>query len=93
MCYQIARFLGTICLTWLFTTGSKPIEFVKSLFNVSENSDPKDNFRKIIQILINCDLCSGFWIGVIVYRDIFIAAIVSILSESLGRVLSKLWGI
>lgn len=45
-----------------------------------------DNF--IIRLL-NCAMCSGFWIGLIFTFDIQLAAIISILSEFLNRYLNS----
>ncbi len=87
---NIINFIGILCLTWLFTTGSKPIEFAKKFLQIAEDSDPKDITRKVIAKLINCDLCSGFWIGLIFYQNLLLACIVSITAELFGRLINKI---
>lgn len=86
---EVIKYIGVICATWLFTTGSAPIEFIKEFFNVSEDSEPKDRLRKVISSLINCNLCSGFWIGLAVYQNLWMACIISISAEIFGRVWDK----
>lgn len=43
--------------------------------------------------LINCALCSGFWIGLLVTWDIYLAAIISVCAEFICKKLTggKLW--
>lgn len=86
---ETIKFIGLICFTWLFTTGAAPIQFVKELFNVHIDSTAKDNTSKILTKLLNCDLCVGFWFGLIIYQDIWIASILSLSCEIFSRILSK----
>lgn len=87
----IIKFIGLIFFTWLFTTGAAPIQFIKDSFNVGQDSEPKTLFGQVAQKLLNCDLCMGFWFGLIFYQNIWYACIISITSEIWGRVWSKLF--
>ena len=87
---ETIKFIGLICFTWLFTTGAAPIQFVKEFFNIHNESVAKDVIRKILTKLLNCDLCMGFWFGLIIYQDIWIASILSLSCEIFGRILAKL---
>jgi hypothetical protein len=60
-------FLGLLAFTYLFTQGTGPVEFIKKLLRVSNESSPTDLTRQVIQKLINCPKCSGFWIGLTFY--------------------------
>lgn len=87
---EIIKFLGLLCMVWLFTTGSAPIQFIKEFLGLHEDSNTKNVFKKVVIKLINCDLCSGFWFGLAVYQNIWMACIVSICAEGFGRLLAIL---
>lgn len=88
---ETINFIGLMCLTWLLTTGSAPIEFIKEFFDVhDEPKEKKGNIKKVLTKLFNCDLCLGFWIGLLFYQNILIACIFSLSCEIFGRVLAKL---
>jgi hypothetical protein len=85
---ETINFIGLLCLTWLITTGAAPIQFIKEFIGIAEN--PKGLIRKIASKLFNCDLCLGFWIGLLFYQNILIACIFSLSCEIFGRILDKL---
>lgn len=82
------NFIGLLCLTWLITTGASPIQFIKEFLGITEDAKPL--FKRIIAKLVNCDLCLGFWIGLIFYQNILIACVFSLSCEIFGRILAKL---
>lgn len=87
---EIIKFIGLLCFTWLFTTGSDPVQFLKEFLNIHEGSTSKNLAIKTITKFVNCDLCSGFWIGFAVYQNIWMACIISIAAEGFGRLLAFL---
>ena len=73
--------LCVACFTFLFTYAS-PVIQVK---NWLENLLPKNLLFKAIFKLLKCALCFGFWFGLILFGNIFIASLISVLSELMYR--------
>jgi len=74
----ILSILGLASVSVLFVEAEPLIILKHKLFNKIENYQDKWFWR-----LINCVLCSGFWIGLAFTGDILTAAIVSVLAEVL----------
>lgn len=87
---ETINFIGLLCLTWLITTGATPIQFIKQFIGIAEESNNKNLFLRMLRKLINCDLCLGFWIGLLFYQNILIACVFSLSCEIFGRILAKL---
>lgn len=64
---ETIKFIGLLCFTFLFTEGAAPVQFIKKLLEIHNVSEPKPLYKKVIQGLVNCNMCSGFWIGLIYY--------------------------
>lgn len=88
---DIIKFLGIILFTWLFVEGAAPIQFLKEFFKVGQDSEPKQLIRQLLQKLLNCPLCLGFWFGMIGYLDFWMACIVSVSAEIISRLLNLLF--
>ena len=84
---EIINFIGILSLTWLFTTGASVIQFAKNFLTIGNLSSPKGLTLTLIQKLINCSMCSGFWIGLIYYQNFLLACIVSISAELFQRLI------
>lgn len=84
------KFLGVIAITYLFVEGASVIQFIKELFGVANESKPKNRILIVIQKLINCSMCSGFWIGLAIYQDFYMACIMSLTCEAFSRIVNKL---
>jgi hypothetical protein len=84
----IIHYIGLICFTWLFATGADPIQFIKNFFKVGNDSEPKDITRQLLQKLLNCSMCMGFWFGLIYYQNFLLACVVSISAELFSRLLN-----
>lgn len=84
------KFLGLIAFTWLFVEGSAPIEFLKKLAGIHNGSEisAKKLVKHVVRKLVNCALCSGFWIGLIYYQDILLACLTAIGSEIFKRLIN-----
>ena len=88
---EIIKFMGLLSLTWLFVEGAQPAQYLKSVLKISNEDTPKDATRLIFQALFNCCLCTGFWVGLIAYQNLYIAAIFSISAEAFSRIIRKYW--
>ena len=87
---EIIKLLGSICAVWLFTTGAGPVQFLKLWLKIDEQTNTKLIPLLVISKLINCDLCTGFWVGLLVYQNFWMACIISVSCEAFGRILNKL---
>jgi|LakMenEpi03Aug12_release.lakeMendotaPanAssembly.Ray.scaffolds.fasta_scaffold3060321_1 hypothetical protein len=84
---EIINFIGILSITWLFATGAGSVQFIKNFFEVGSNSQPKKLWKQVAQELVNCSMCSGFWIGLAYYKSFILACIVSISAELFTRLL------
>ena len=77
--------IGFICIAVLFNT-AEPILLLKRRIGFKEEDyDTYSNNKKLIHRGLYCCMCTGFWIGLILTGDIFIASIVSIGSELINK--------
>lgn len=83
------EFIGLICLTYLFVDSSI-MQKIKHLFGISNLDSPTRKIQIFFQELLNCCMCSGFWIFLLCYQDLYLAAIGSILTETLKRIIDKI---
>lgn len=88
---ETINFIAILAITWLFTTGAGSVQFIKDFFKVGNMSTPKGLTMAVIQKLINCSMCSGFWIGLAYYQNFLMACIVSISAEIFSRLLNLLF--
>jgi type III secretory pathway component EscU len=87
------NFIALLSLTWLFTEGATPVQFLKKLFNVHADAETAklSLTKKVVQGLINCALCSGFWIGLIYYQNLLMACLVSVGAELFARAIKLIF--
>lgn len=64
---ETIKFLGLLAFTWLFVYGSAPIQFGKMLLGLTQESEIRNTWMKVLRKLVNCSLCSGFWIALLFY--------------------------
>jgi hypothetical protein len=86
------KYLGVIGLVLMVVEYATPIQWVKVHFKVDQGAKLKDNqlIRKLLQGMLNCALCFGFWAGLGFYQDLYWAVIISFSSEIVYRLYSKL---
>ena len=77
----LINIIGLACLSFLFAVGAEPIQWIKEIFCVGPEDKYYNKIQWVILKLINCSLCSGFWIGLIFTQSIILAGIISILAE------------
>jgi len=87
---EFINFIGLIVLVWMFVDGAGPVQFIKEQLNVHNDTKSSKVVILLISKLINCALCSGFWIGLLYYQSLELAAIVSVTSEIFYRFITKL---
>lgn len=63
----VIEYISILCATCLFVEWAAPIQFIKEALNIAPESNPSNIPLQLLQALVNCCLCSGFWIGVIYY--------------------------
>ena len=77
----IITHLGLAAISFLFASGAEPIQLLKHKFNLLTIEDHNPEWKNFLIKLINCSLCSGFWVGLIFTQSLYSAAIISILAE------------
>lgn len=87
---EIIKFISVLALTWLFVEGAASVKFFKDLANIGPDSNPSKTWLMVAKALVNCGMCSGFWIGLIVYHDIYMASLTSVCADLFGRFINKL---
>lgn len=90
---DIVKYLGVIGIVLMVVEYADPVETLKIYFNVHQGAKLKDNqmIRKIIQALLGCALCFGFWAGLGFYLDVYWAVIIAFSSEIAYRLIAKLF--
>ncbi len=90
---EAIKFLGLLALIWLFVKGAAPVQFIKKVFKVENDSKPSGITGKLVQKFVNCALCSGFWIGMGYYwlsghpSFVLMACLVSVCAEIFARII------
>jgi len=89
----MVKYLGVIGLVLMIVEFATPIEWLKIHFKVDMGAKLKDNqlFRKLVQGLLNCALCTGTWVGLAFYWDLYWAMIVAFSCEIAYRLIKKLF--
>jgi hypothetical protein len=85
---ETINFIGILAAVWLFTTGASVVQEIKNILELGNLSNPKNLALKLIRKLINCSMCTGFWVGLAYYQNFLMACIVSIASEIFTRLLT-----
>ena len=86
----LINFIGLCSLIHLFTSAAEPIQDIKAWYNLDTNAEYKNPYQWFFVKLLNCNMCTGFWVGLFFYHTLPLAAITSLTSEALGRIISKL---
>lgn len=86
----LITFLSLCCFVFLFAVGAEPIQDIKTKFSVGPLDEYMSPIQWFITKMLNCSLCSGFWIGLIFYQSILLACLVSVTSEILTRIITKI---
>ena len=84
---EILLILGIACMSVLFVVAEPLIISKMMVFKMIYGK--KDYTNSFIWKLINCALCSSFWIGLAITQDIYQASIISILSELIYKKINE----
>jgi len=95
---EYIKFIGLLCLVYLFIEGSGPIQFLKKLLNIHNDSDSNNITLIVLKKLVNCSLCSGFWLGLLYYFElipsfVLIASFASVSAEIFYRIYKRMTSI
>lgn len=82
---NIELIIALSCASWLFAEGAQPIQDLKRLFYLDTAANISGTFHGFLVDLLNCSLCSGFWIALAYSGDWKCAVMVSLLSETISR--------
>jgi hypothetical protein len=85
------QYLGIIAITLLIVEFAEPIEWIKKYLGISNQSDPKTLTKQVLQKLVNCSLCVGFWTGLILTFNLYEAAVLSFASELTYRIIKQIF--
>lgn len=77
-------------LSFLFVTAEPLILFKRFLGFKEEDYMKFSKTKAFVHRLINCCLCSGFWIGLIITHTVYDAALISIISEIIYKINNRL---
>lgn len=95
----IINFIGLLALIYMFVKGAAPIQFIKRLAKVHNDSEPKKLWLQLIQKLVNCSMCFGFWTGLVYYwflgvdNYILMGCIVSLSAELFTRIIDHIFNL
>ena len=85
----VIKFIGLIFAIWMFIY-STAIIFLKEYFNIANDSQPKKIPLQLIQKFLNCSMCIGFWAGLAIYQNFWLACITSLTAVAFDHIVSKL---
>ena len=77
-------------LSFLFVTAEPMILFKRFIGFKEEQYMQFSKTKAFIHRLINCCLCSGFWIGLIITHTVYDAALIAVLSELIFKINQRL---
>lgn len=77
----ILELAGLACAGYLFAEAAQPVQYLKKLCRT-------DRVGWLSQLL-DCSLCSGFWIGLVYTQNVLSACIVSVMAEVVSRWMKK----
>jgi hypothetical protein len=82
---EIMKLIGIAAMGFLFVA-SEPMILIKTWFFTQVYKG--DYTKLMIWRLLNCCLCSSFWIGFVITQDILSASIIAVVAELIYRKLS-----
>lgn len=87
---MVITIIGLACLGYLLAVAAEPAQDIKEYFNLHIDAVYRNKFQWFFVKMLNCCLCFSFWLGLSVTLNISVAAIVSVLSEIICRLMKKL---
>jgi len=87
---MITTIIELACLSYLFVVAEPSILLRELIGFKEENYFEYGKIKKFFHRLLNCCMCSGFWIGLIATGNIGTAAIISISAEIIYRIMNKI---
>ena len=88
---ELIKYFGVIGITLMIVKYALPIQWIKKHYKMDMDSNhDKHPFKKIPQKLFNCAFCLGFWVGLILYQDIYWGVVISFSAEIIYLAYNKL---
>jgi hypothetical protein len=89
---ETIKFIGVCGIVLMIVKYAQPIQWLKEYYNLHDDAVIKTGLAKqLLQKLLNCALCLGFWVGLAFYFDLYFAVCISFAAEILYRALDKLF--
>jgi hypothetical protein len=82
---EIMKLIGIAAMGFLFVAAEPAILIKTWMFQIIYKGDYT---KLMIWRLLNCCLCSSFWLGFAITQDILSASIIAVISEMIYRKLS-----
>ena len=89
---DLIKYFGVIGIVLMCVEYAQPLKWVKTYFRIDQDATLKDSEwqRKILQGMVNCCLCLGFWIGLTFYLNLYWAVIIAFSSELAYMIFNKI---
>lgn len=81
----ILKCLGVASISYLWVV-SEPTQWLRSRIGMTPDNDKLNKLGIIIMGLLNCELCMGFWIGLLWFHTLPMAALISVLSVIISNI-------
>jgi hypothetical protein len=78
---MIQNIIELSCLSWLIAEGASPAQWLKHRLRIER--------FPVLEQLLTCSLCTGFWVGLIGTQNILHASLVSVIAEGISRINRK----
>lgn len=86
----MVEFFCLCASVFLFTHGAEPIEIMKQWLGFSSDSEVITELQFWMIKLVNCSMCTGFWVGLVYYQSFLMGCALSICSEALTRIMNRI---
>jgi hypothetical protein len=78
----MVKFIGVIGITLMVVQYAEPIQWIKKHYGLTlDVNNDKKIYKKLLQKLLNCAFCLGFWVGLAFYWDLYWAVVISFSAE------------
>lgn len=84
------QIIGLICIAILWVYAEPTVELRRLLGFDEADYKKYSAFKQAVHRLMNCVMCSAFWIALPITGSFYMAAIISVAAEILTRIMAKL---
>jgi len=87
---EVITTLGVIGTVLMIVEFAQPIQWIKEYYGVDQAANSKKLYKIILQKMLGCCLCLGFWVGTIFYLNFYWGIVIAFASEITYRLYVKL---